>query len=271
MKICGLGVTESTAIVVGEGKIIIWNLPVGNCVPDVRANAYDSVRTIAFNHPPPFPGRLHSASISPDFNHLVITGGGGKGLDIYGMSTGTHLVGTTTHVYQPWFTRDGREIRHSRGFSGGHKIIRGSEGSGVIGLEPVRDGGGPSGGHLWESSYGYKVTDDGWILDSRNESYGCLIIGGLRLSFGYGMDGFLRCPIVDYQNLLLWGCTSDRTSGQCFRFPLSMICLFSVHHLYSENSSFVRGPAVWSLDSTCRRGGSSHKRDVVGERSGGDL
>ena len=169
MKICGLGVTKSTAIVVGEGKIIIWNLPVGNCVPGVRANTCDSVRTIAFNHPPPFPGRLHSASISPDFNHLVITGGGGKGLDIYGMSTGTHLVGTTTHVYQPWFTRDGREIRHSRGFSGGHKIIRGSEGSGVIGLEPVRDGGGPSGGHLWESSYGYKVTDDGWILDSRKK------------------------------------------------------------------------------------------------------
>jgi len=168
MKICGLGVTGSTAIVVGEGKIITWNLPAGGCVLDARANIHDSVQTIVFNHPPPPPEQLHSASISPDLNHLVITPGSrGGGLDIYDVSTGKHAVGTTTGVFSRlWFTRDGREVWSSGIFSKGRKIIRGG-GSDATRLEPVRNGDGPSGGHHWESSYGHKVTDDGWILDSK--------------------------------------------------------------------------------------------------------
>jgi len=170
MKVCGLGVTESTVIVVGSGKIITWDLPAGDCVLDARADIHDSVRTIMFNHPPPFPGRLHSASISPDFNHLVITGEDARGLGIYDTSTGKHVVGTTTGIVRhPWFTRDGREVRHSMRFvCGGEKIIRG-EGSDDIGLEPLEKSNYPSGGYLWESSHGYDVTDDGWILDSRKK------------------------------------------------------------------------------------------------------
>ena len=168
MNILGLGVTGSTVIVVGEGKIITWNLPAGDCVPYARANIHDSVRTIVFNHPPPPSGRAHFASISPDFNYLVITRGAEEGLDIYDMSTGKHLVGTAAkNVGQPWFTRDGREVWYDYN-SGGQKIIRGG-GSDIIELEPLGDGDGPSGGYLWESSHGHKVTDDGWILDSRKK------------------------------------------------------------------------------------------------------
>jgi len=165
-KICGLGVTWSTFVVVGEGKIITWDLPAGGHVLDARANIHDSVQTVAFNHPPPFPGQLHSASISPDFNHLVITRETADGLDIYDMSTGKHLVGDTTgHVSQPWFTQDGREVWYAYGR---RKIIRGG-GSDVIGLESVGDDDDPSGGCLSESSYGHKVMDDHWILDSRKK------------------------------------------------------------------------------------------------------
>jgi len=166
VKICGLGVTGSTFVVVGEGKVITWNLPAGGCVLDARANIHNSVRTIVFNHPPPLPGQLHSASISPDFNHLVITREAADGLDIYDMSTGKHLVGDTTgHVSQPWFTRDGREVLY--GYRG-WRIIR-REGSDFIRLEPVGDDDGPSGGYLSGSSYGHKVIDDRWILDSRKK------------------------------------------------------------------------------------------------------
>jgi len=166
MKICGLGVTANTVVVVGEGKIITWNLPAGDCVLDARANIQDIIRTVVFDHPPPPPERLHSASISPDFNYVVITRGRGEGLDIYDTSTGKRVVGTATrYASHPWFTRDGREVWD---YSGGQKIIRG-EGSDVIGLEPVGDGDGPSGGPLWESSHGHNVTDDGWILDSRKK------------------------------------------------------------------------------------------------------
>jgi len=168
MKICGLGVTGSTAIVVGEKKIITWNLPAGDCVLDARANVHDSILTIVFNHPSPPPGGTHSASISPDFNHLVITREWERGLDIYDMSTGRHIVGATAKVvFRPWFTRDGREVWYSTYVDlYGQKIIR-DGGSNIIGLEPLQRGGAPSGGFLWESSHGHKVTDDGWILDSR--------------------------------------------------------------------------------------------------------
>jgi len=168
MMICGLGVTVDAVVVVGEGKAITWNLPAGDCVLDARANIHDSVRTIVFNHPPPPPGWLYSASISLDFTNLVITREKGSGIDIYDASTGKHLVGTTTlYASHPWFTRDGHEVWYSKN-SGGRKIIRG-EWSDVIGLEPVRDYDGPSGGCPWESSHGHEITDDGWILDSRKK------------------------------------------------------------------------------------------------------
>ena len=170
MKICGLGVTENTVIVVGEGKIITWNLPsAGGCVLDARANIRDSIQTTVFDCSPPPPERSHSASISPDFNHLVIKAMGR--MDIYDMSTGNYLVSTGTSALptcQPWFTRDGREVRDSRIHHGGAKIIRGG-GSSIIGLESVGDDDGPSGGHLSESSHGHKDADDGWILDSRKK------------------------------------------------------------------------------------------------------
>ena len=167
MKICGLGVTGDTVIVVGEGKIITWNLPAGDRVLDAKANVHDSVRTTAFNHPPPPPKSLLSASISPDFNHFVITRGY-WGLEIYDVSTGKHIVSIAKHAPWPWFTRDGREFWCSRAPSDGNRIIRG-EGSDIIGLEPVQWLGRPSGGCPWESSHGRSVTDDGWILDSRKK------------------------------------------------------------------------------------------------------
>jgi len=164
IRISCLGVTGSTAIVVGEGKIITWNLPAGDCVPDATAKIHDSVRTVILNNALPASNWLPATSISPDSNYLVIARGDCDGLDIYDTSTGKHLVGTTGHVSRPWFSRDGREVWYSDTY--GQKIIRDGE-SNIIGLEPVWRGDGPSGGKLWVSSYGHRVTDDGWIIDSR--------------------------------------------------------------------------------------------------------
>ena len=168
MEICGLGVTAETVIVVGDGKIITWNLPAEDCALDAKANIHDSVRTIVFDYPPPPPETAISALISPDFNHLVITRGRDESLDIYDMSTGKHVVGVTVGVFQAWFTRDGREVWDRGDPPKGQRIIRG-RGSDIIGLEPVGDDDDPSGGYLWESSHGHEVTDDGWILDSRKK------------------------------------------------------------------------------------------------------
>jgi len=117
-----------------------------------------------FNHPPPPPEWLYSASISPDFNYLVITKGEGEDLDIYDMSTGGHVVGHSTgYVFRPWFTRDGRQILY---VSGGLEIIRG-RGSDIIGLEPIGHGNPTAQERLFRESYhGHDLVKDRWILDS---------------------------------------------------------------------------------------------------------
>ena len=165
-KICGLGVTGNTAIVVCDGKIITWDLPTEDRALDARANIHDSVRTVVFNHLTSPPTQLQSASISPDFDYIVITRGADKGLDFYDISTGKYLVGVNKGGHIPWFTRDGREVWFQRGFPmKGRRVIKGGK-SGVIKLEPVN--AGPSGGYPWKCSRGHKVTDD-WILDSKKK------------------------------------------------------------------------------------------------------
>ena len=170
MKIRGLGVTGNMVFAVGDEKVIAWSLPAGDCVLDARANIHDSVRTIVFDCPAPPLGRLQSASISPNFDYFATTLGPNKGLGLFDISTGKYLVGTTPgDMYTPWFTRDGLEVWPSRYYPrAGWKITK-HETSEVIGLEPLEWNAYPSGGHPWESAHGHNVTDDGWILDSRNK------------------------------------------------------------------------------------------------------
>ena len=65
-----------------------------------------------------------------------------------------------------WFTPDGHEI-WCDGFEGISRwaIINDSE-SNVTKLECLDPTGGPSGGYLWQSSYGSQVTDDGRVLSA---------------------------------------------------------------------------------------------------------
>ena len=134
-----------------------------------RANIHDSARTVVFDCPAPPPKRLHSASISPDFDYVIAWGLCG-GLNLYEMSTGKHLTGITSeYMTIPWFTRDGRGVWSSRyDPTEGWKIIK-DETSDVIGLEYLGWIAGPSGECPWDSSHGHDVTDDGWILDSREK------------------------------------------------------------------------------------------------------
>ena len=169
MEICGLGVTRNTVIVVGYGKIVTWDLPVGDHALGVSANIQDSVRTVVFNHSAPPPTKLHSASISPDFNYIVITREASGGLDIYDISTGKHLVGVTaSYGHIPWFTQDGCEVWSARLFPAeGWNIIKDGQ-SGVIGLERLL-GVCPPGRYPWRSSHGHNITNDGWIFNSRKK------------------------------------------------------------------------------------------------------
>ena len=169
MKICGLGVTGNTVIVIGYEKIITWDLPAGDCALDVSTSIQNSVRTVVFKHPAPPSTRLHSASISPDFNYIVVTREAAEGLDIHDISTRKHLVGVTASFgHIPWFTQDGREVWSARRFPvEGWNITKDGQSS-VIGLDPL-SGVCPPGRYPWKSPHGHNVTNDGWMFNSRKK------------------------------------------------------------------------------------------------------
>ena len=179
IKICDLGITADTIIVVGEKEVITWNLPAGKHIVNARANINDSIKTTVYHCPAPLKSLSgYSALISPDFNYIVVAGDivragevarADVGLNIYDASTGEHLADTFTKGGTPWFSTDGHEIWcDNTGLCEGWAITRDSE-SNVTKLEHLDPTESPSGGFhgqsSGESSSGYQVTDDGWVLD----------------------------------------------------------------------------------------------------------
>ena len=182
MKVIGLKVTGSTIVVVDRGKVVTWNLPVGDCTADARASIDDSVQTTTLDHP-----ELDIAvyadypSISPNFNHIAITWNhnntGHWHLDLLSMSTGKCLTSTDENVGgELWFTPDGCELwckmweqdYHTGGAMATGWAITETEdnGSSCTKLKSLRPTTQPPGGFPWQSPHGYKVTADGWILNS---------------------------------------------------------------------------------------------------------
>ena len=168
MKVVGLRVIRSAIIVVGQDKVVTWNILPGNHIHNTRVNISDSIQTTMFNHsePPSTP----YASISPNFNYIVATGiteGRSKGLNLYDASTGECLAGTTGRVFTPWFTPDGQEVWCNSGGGNleGWSIIKNS-GSGLTRLMPLGLTAHPPGGVPWQSSHNYKVTNTGWLINT---------------------------------------------------------------------------------------------------------
>ena len=168
-RIACLGMTGTALIVVGEEKIVTWDLPGGNCAFNASIN--DSIRTTTL-HRNQYMDTPRRGSISPDFSRVAVLSGQDSQmyLQIYDISTGRCLTSTTLKwPYWVGFTLDGREVWTAS--SGdlnekkGWKIVEDS-GSGPIRLEP-RDGiVCPSGVFPWESRRGYEVTGDGWVLSA---------------------------------------------------------------------------------------------------------
>ena len=163
MGVVCLGMAGSALIVVGEEKIVTWDLPGGDCASNASIN--DSVRTTTLHRN----RDTHiTGSISPDFSRIAVldTSSYHTDLHIYDMSTGRCLNSAPRVTGAWWVGWDGREVLTASGFGpdkGGWKIVEDS-GSGPIQLEP-RDGiVCPSGVFPWESHLGYEVTADGWVL-----------------------------------------------------------------------------------------------------------
>jgi len=174
MEVYGLGVTGSSMVAIGEGKIVTWDLPAGDHVPGLRANITDSVRTATFDivrhsihQPPP------AISISPDLHHVAVVWNHfyptRSYLHLYDMHTGQHLQTVTRDlhsIYSPWFTPDGREVwsvRYHGGPVDGWKIVEDSK-SDITELEYLGSTTHQADGPPWQSSCGYQVTGGWWIL-----------------------------------------------------------------------------------------------------------
>jgi len=165
MEITGLRVTHNTVVIVGEGRVVTWNLPAGDCAFSARVNIHESVRATAFDYSATHLTRLmlQNTSISPGFDRVAIAGYGPDPLGIYDVSTGERLACTATQGLMPWFTPDGREVWCMGHNVEGWKIVKDSE-FGVTKLEPLGPTTYPSGGIPCRSSRGYRVTDDWWVV-----------------------------------------------------------------------------------------------------------
>lgn len=161
MPVYGVGVTRTVVAAVCDSKVITWNIPIEDCVYNTNVDINDSVQTISFHYPGD--EKLYFASISPDFNHFVITAGG---LRLYDMSTGKLLGGSNADNDVICFTSDSHEVWCFSYVCEWRWAVVQDSGSNVMGLKCLDPSGVPSGVLPWQSPHGCKVTKDGWILSS---------------------------------------------------------------------------------------------------------
>ena len=169
VKIDGLGVGRGVIVVVGEGKIVTWDLPASNCALDARANIDDSAQITKFIQPQLDYGWSCPISISVDLRRMVIAGKlRASNLHLYDMSTGQCLASVSSSQRSaPWFPLGRHEVwcyiddNEAEGWS----IVEDNKFDATR-LECIGATKDPPGGFPWEPSNGYEVTDDGWVLSS---------------------------------------------------------------------------------------------------------
>ena len=165
--VCGMRITENKVFVVGDGKVIAWDLPERGCVLNARRTVNNSIQTVAFKHAKPI-AELY-ASISPDLNYLAVgslnSGDTSRSLSVYNMDTGEQLVTVNPKGWLPGFTPAGHEIWCADNYGDVEwwEIIKEDE-SNTIWLESFDKK--ENIGLPFISSHGYQVTNDGWVCSS---------------------------------------------------------------------------------------------------------
>jgi len=168
MGVYGLRVTEDSAVVVCDGKVITWDLPAGGLIPNFTVNLDDSSRAINFSSPEN--GKVFTASISSDLHHVALMTQYPwllyiQRLHIYSASTGKRLGYHSASGNGSWFTPDGRTVWCVRGHEEKAEAWGVTESGCTINFGASRvDIEHPPEGCPWGSTRGYRVTDDWWVL-----------------------------------------------------------------------------------------------------------
>ena len=166
MELHGMKITGSAVVAATHGKVVTWDLPVGDDTLNARMGTNDSARTNVFDCLSP-PRAITGISISPDLNYIA-TQDNFCDLHIYNIHTGKLLAVAKSTGRVPGFTPDGRKVWCARGI--GDKVdqweITGDGTPDITELESLWSAEDPPEGFPWRSSHGYEVTGDGWILNS---------------------------------------------------------------------------------------------------------
>ena len=165
-NMCGLKMTEDKIVVVGDGKIVTWDLPASNLASNTQGNVTNCVQTTTFKHP----GQISDlyASISPNLDYVAfgnIKMGASEDLCIYSIHTEEKLAVAISSGFTVGFTPSGHEV-----WCAGFDMIEQWEiiqenGPNEIKLKKLQESSEPQ-CLPWLSSCYYQVTNDGWILHS---------------------------------------------------------------------------------------------------------
>ena len=168
LRVQCLGVAENIVVVSSE-EIIMWNLPVENCI-NARASIDDSIHTTIFCCP-----EFILISISPDLCHIatVVKSELSYDVQIYDTYTGGQVgvvkTGFTGSDAFLWVALDEHEVWCECWEIGEGWEITEHSNSGIAKLKPLDIIECPPQLSPYESRCGYKVTNDGWILSPTKE------------------------------------------------------------------------------------------------------
>ena len=174
-EICGLRMTGDKTIIVGDGRIVTWDLPARDCTFNTRRDIRNCVQITTFRCSGD-PYDLH-ASISPNLRYMAFWNGGddSEPLCLYNTHTGEILVTTTSSNALVGFTPSGHEVwcAHMDGRVDKWKVVE-EIGSNTIKLEKLESYMTSPSGLPWNSPDGCQDTDNGWILGSNKNWLLCL-------------------------------------------------------------------------------------------------
>lgn len=172
MSVYGLGVVGRIVVVVGDGMIVTWDLPIGDCILNPRVNVNNSIWITTFNPPLSPYQESQVIVVSPTLQHVAIMelddnrGGLASHLYLYDVYNGQCVWNMFLDFQgKPGFALGGLELWCCGIYRvTGWKIIEDSE-SGATKLEDLEPTSVPPDGSPWKP-HGYKITYSGWILNS---------------------------------------------------------------------------------------------------------
>jgi len=161
-----------------DGKVIAWDIPAGNHVINTRVDAQSSVQTFVSEHLV-LSGKDFWMSISPDLSSIAVVKYRvlSVSLQLYDIHTGKLFTINRPTQYQSYlpaleYIPPGYVIWCDPAEKKLHwwEIARDAE-SNIIGVTDFRPAEDPPKGFQipWNSSHGYQVTYDGWILSPNGQ------------------------------------------------------------------------------------------------------